>query len=229
MSFLIPTLADAIALVQQKANDTPTCHLENDDLTEFVDGIRTVFKLGKRNIVVGNNTCQYIKDGGALTQLDPTDPVFGIFTLSPAPAVSLELFYYYTNFTYVDVGGVASDMHSFVDQALAEMEYTEANFSPDGIQPATIPQPHFLAMGFFAASYAIKILMDRFAENFNATLEGTALEESEIYKAYRASYQDNIKEGQRLREEYWSNQTRSKRPYTNSTRARYRDRMEPRQ
>jgi hypothetical protein len=214
MSFTNPQLADAIALVQTKANDTSTSHRENDDLTEYVDTVRTVFPMAKKNIVTGNGTCKYIKDGGTLTALDPSDPVFGVFTISPAPQATLELFYYYQNFT-------TTEIQNFVDQALMEMGYTEANFSPDGVQAATIPGPLFLAMGFLAASYAVKILMDRFAENFNADMQGTSLEESEIYKAYRASYQDNIKEGLRIREEFWGGQTRSKLPYTNSQGVRY--------
>lgn len=220
MSFAIPTLADAIALVQAKANDTITSHrVAPDDLSEYVDGTRTVFPMAKKNIVTGNATCNYIKDGGALTALDPTDGPNGIFTLSPAPTKTLELYYYYTNFTY---SGAGNEMQGFVDQALLEMGFTELNLSPDGVLPATIPGPLFLAMGFLGASYAGKVLMDRFAENFNATVEGTALQESEIYKAYRASYQDNIKEGLRIREEYWGGQTRSKLAYSASKGASYR-------
>ena len=217
-----PQVSDAIALVQAKCNDTATSHLENDDLTEYVDTVRTVFKLAKKNIVSGNGSCRYLKDGGALTALDPTDPVFGIFTIVPAPASTLELFYYYQDFTVTEIQG-------FVDQALLEMGFSESNLSPDGIKASSVPAPLFLATGYLGAAYAGQVRMQRFAENFNATLEGTALEESEIYKAYRASYLDNIREGLRIREEYWGGQTRSKLPYTSHTsRTGYRgNRMEP--
>jgi hypothetical protein len=217
-----PQVSDAIALVQSKSNDTPTSHLENDDLTEYVDTVRTVFKLAKKNIVAGNGTCRYIKDGGSLTALDPTDPVFGVFTITPAPQTALELFYYFQDFTITEIQG-------FVDQALLEMGFSESNLSPDGIQSSNVPAPLFLAMGYFGAAYAGQVRMQRFAENFNATLEGTALEESEIYKAYRASYQDNIREGLRIREEFWGGQTRSKMPYMSLTsRSGYRENsMEP--
>lgn len=215
MSFENPQLSDAITVTQRNADDGPTNNrMAPDDLNEYVNGSRLVFPLGRRNIVAGS--LQYIADGGNLIQLDPTNLAFGLLTLPTAPQKTLECYYYYQNFTTTDIQG-------FIDQALTEMDYTEATaFSPDGIQPALIPLALFNAVCFFAAAYAMGSLMKRFAENFNSETEGTSLEQSEIYKAYKACHDRNLADGVRVREQYWGNQTRSNRPYTNSTNAKYR-------
>lgn len=214
MSFKVPQLSDAILLVQQLANDTNTSHRMNpDDLTEFVDKTRTVFPMSKRNIV--SSSCRVMVDGGSLTALAPTDPVFGILTLVSAPQLTLEAYYNHQDFTQAEI-------QSFVDQGLSEMDFQEIDLSPDGVQPSKIPAALFTAMAHYGAAAADGIRIERFAENFNSSTQGTTLDQSEIYKAYMASRTAHLTKAAQLRKDYWSSQDRSNKPVTkDGTRYRY--------
>lgn len=205
MAQFIATINDALNLTRQFMRDTNTSHrVAPDDLSQYVDTVRTVFPLSNQNVVVGNGTCKYIKDSGALTSLDPQDTVNSLLTVSPAPQVSLEVYYFYTYFNDAQV-------QQLFDSGLTEMSFTESNLSPDSSTPATIPEALYRAASRYAAAYGNQIMMENFVKQYNVTAEGQSYEKSSVYKAFKEAYTTNLADAERIKTAYWSNQSRSNR------------------
>ena len=189
------TIAQAIQAVRVLGNDASNSHrVFPDSLTYLVDGTRTVFPLANKNIVAGTN---YIKDGGAYTSGDSlvTDFVNGLVTVSPAPAKTLEWYYFYQDFTDTEIQG-------FVDNALGEFNMTETNLT-------TIPAMLYDSMQHFAAAQMDQVRAQRYAASYNATIEGETFDKSDVYKAYIKSAQDHYETAKDKRSEYYKRPDRA--------------------
>jgi hypothetical protein len=188
------TIAQAIQAARVLANDTVTSHrVFPDSLSSLVGAGRTVFPLSNRNIVAGTN---YVKDGGAYTSGDSlvTDFANGIVTVSPAPTQSLEWYYYYQDFT-------DAEMTQYVDNGLAEVGMNETNLT-------TIDPTLYDVMAHFAAAQANQVRAERYASQYNATIEGESFEKSAVYNAYIKAAQDHLKTATDKREQFYKRQGR---------------------
>lgn len=208
---MIAQLSDAILLARSYAHDTNVSHrVAPDDMSEYCDSIRVTFPLSNKNVVVGNGSCVYMADGGAVTSLDPQNPGFGLVTLGAAPANTLEFYY---NYQY----STDSEVETFLDTALSEMNFTEANLSPNSSTAMTMPEPLYRSACMKAAAYVNEIMMAEFVKQYDVESEGVAYHKSGIYMGFQKLYQDNLANATRMQLDYWSNQKRSYRPYSNST------------
>lgn len=187
------TIADAILKVRGMLGDTVTSRrVAPDALDHLCDGTRVLFPASNKNLV---SPIQYSADGGALTSIAPTDAAFGLVTLPAAPTSSLYLYYCYTKFTDTEV-------EDLVDRALSEFDFTQTNL-------ATIPDALYTAMQHFAAAFGFQILISLNSEKYNTTVEGQSFEKSEIYKAMKVAYDTHMARAEKVRSDYWSNQSRS--------------------
>lgn len=208
MATFIATVADAIEQARKFAHDTNVSHrVAPDELSEYCDGSRVTFPLSNKNIVVGNGSCLYMADGGALTALDPQTPAMGLVTISPAPAATLEFYYYYQ---YC----LDPEVQNFLDTALSEMDFTEANLSPDSSTGITMPEPLYRSACKKAAAYINSVMMAEFVKQYDVESEGVAYHKSAIYQGFQKLYQDNLADAERIQADYWSNQKRSLRGVT---------------
>jgi len=201
-------LADAILKVRQFLGDTDKSHrVYPDALTQYVDTVRTVFPLSNQNIIP--STCQVIVDGGALTPLVPTDSINGLLTVTPAPQATLEAFYFYQKFT-------DDEITEMMDSGLSEVGLTESNLTS-----LNVGDPLITIMAHFAASIGNAILMERFAAQYNVTVEGVTFDKSEVYKAYKAAKDSHYKDGTEKRLKLYTRQDRDKVASTARTSAAY--------
>ena len=193
----MPDITAAIAQVRLFLDDTVASHrVAPDSLDDMCDGVRKVFPASNKNLV--SSTVKFSADGGALTSVTPSDPVFGIVTLATAPTATLDLYYCYQYF-------VDADIQAFVDQGLAEMNFTE-------IDLATMPTALYTASAQFAAAFAYESLMGRFAKMYNVTAEGETFDKSDVYKSMKTAHDTLLTRAEKARGDYWGNQNRSNRP-----------------
>jgi hypothetical protein len=191
----MPTISDAIAKAQLLGNDTPTSHrVFPDALQSQVDQVRTLFVLSNKNIVVPGT--HYVVDGGALSNGDAlvTSAANGLVTMLTAPQKSLDWFYYYQNF-------LSSEIQDFVDDGLAQVGMTEVDLP-------LIDPTLYDVVTHFAAAHMNEVMAQRFAANYNVSIEGESFEKSAVYQAYLKSAESLYKEAVDKREEYYKRQGR---------------------
>lgn len=188
------TIAQMIQNIRVMAGDTNTSHrVFPDNLTALVTGSRTFFPLSNQNIQTGT---QYSVDGGNLLSGDAlvTDFVNGFVTLGAAPQATLEWYYYFIYCTDTEVT-------QFADDGLAEVGMNETNLT-------TIDPTLFDVASTFAAAKVCQRMAQKFAENFNSTVEGESFQMSDVYKAYMNSEKTFFTRATDKREEFYKRQGR---------------------
>ena len=201
------TLASALAQLRLMANDTATSHrVSPDSLQQFADGVRTVFPASNKNLI---SPIKVSVAGGALASNTPTDAVFGLVTITPAPALGATVDLYYNYQDYTD-----AEMQTFLDSGLGEVGQTETTLSTIDVTLLTIAC-------HYAAAMVDQDRMQRFAQQFNTSTEGDSYEMSEVYKAYKAAKDGHETSAAEKRKAYYSRQDRSAVGYSTSTAKQY--------
>ncbi len=188
------TIAQMIQNIRVMAGDTNTSHrVFPDNLTALVTGNRLFFPLNNQNIQTGT---QYSVDGGNLTSGDSlvTDFVNGFVTMGSAPATTLEWYYYFLYCTDAEV-------QQFADDGLAEVGMAETDLT-------TIDPTLYDVASTFAAAKVCQRMAQKFAENFNSTVEGESFQMSDVYKAYMNSEKTFYTRAGDKRTEYYQRQGR---------------------
>ena len=189
------------------ANDTATAHrVAPDSLQQFADGTRTVFPASNRNLI---SPILVSVAGGALTSNTPTNPAFGLVTITPAPALGSTVDLYYNYQDYTD-----TEMQSYIDSGLGEVGLDESNLPTINITLLTVAC-------HYAAAMVNLDRMQRFAKQYNVTSEGDTFEKSEIYKAFKAAKEGHEKSAADKRLAYYTRQDRKNIGYSAATSKRY--------